>query len=82
MADNKEKKIKAVKPERAAKPKTEKKAKAPKQKKLRTYQMRQDISGYAFMATLDFRIYAVYVISVCNDNLFEFYKRKINSLRI
>lgn len=42
MADNK---VKA-----AAAAKAEKPAKAPKQKKMRTYQQRQDRSGYAFMA--------------------------------
>ena len=47
MADNKEKQVKTAKPENV---KQEKPQKTPKKKKLRTYQQRQDRSGYAFMA--------------------------------
>lgn len=47
MADNKEKEVKTAKPEKI---KQEKAQKTPKKKKLRTYQQRQDRSGYAFMA--------------------------------
>lgn len=54
MADNKvveEKTVEAFKTETKQKPaKADKPAKAPKKKKMRTYQQRQNRSGYAFMA--------------------------------
>ena len=59
---------------------TPKKDKPKKAKKMRTYQQRQDRTGYMFMAPCRFCI--IYIVPICIYYLFKFYKCKENNQRI